>query len=589
MNTIRTHMRIRPHVRPLRPPLGHESAVRARFFTRNSQLLHLTPGIVRPQLGYLSNGTRRGPYRAGQFQLSRLLTTEHKRFLKEQAWMGGKWTFYGTIISVLGMSWCFLFTHDLAEREFPTPEEWSQITRFKYHSAKGLEHPESHRHNITEWGITANAYRKLLLRLEDPEIDGAGLVEQATGSISIPLEGPMGYDVSSKSYAWKRGYYESLMGWAKCAEHLDGKVQDLSRHHIFEKEYMIGPSNPNPKPCPPWRYSAPLEENCIPAEKPPEEFYHKILTTKGFTRKQRFDAALACGDWFDFKEKYAEAEDMIRYALDIAVEAIPAAAASIDVKSATIKEDAPLVTENLLTATTAMAIHRAQAGDTASALAIFLSVLRARRALPIESKKQPILRTSKKEKPQTDFGVIRAVFDQIYGALKAVEYPLPPPTGDEPAARTPDNVCEEAGLMSYVGEILFSSSTSQRELGWSWTRDALDMAELESQSLKLSPEGRKKCVKCLGVAYENWELMLEKMRRELAVEKAEVAEHNPKTWKSLIGLGDDTKAQLEATERTLESKEEEFTTWQAKIRRSRVLETPETTKPLWSNWMIMIM
>lgn len=503
--------------------------------------------------------------------------------------MGGKWTFYGTIISVLGMTWCFLATHELAEHEFPTPTEWSQITRFKYHSAKGLERPESHRHNITEWGITANAHRKLLLRLEDPEIDGKGLVVQAEGSVSVPLEGPMGYDVSSKSYAWKRGYYESLMGWAKCAEHLDGKVQDLSRHHIFEKEYMIGPSNPNPKPCPPWRYSAPLEENCIPAEKSPEEFYHKILTTKGFTRKQRFDAALACGDWFDFKEQYAEAEDMIRYALDIAAEGMPAAAASVDVKTATIKADAPLVTENLLAATTAMAIHRAQAGDTVSALPIFLSALRARRASPFEVVKRPSKMPSKKEKPQTDFGAIKVALDQIFGALRAVEYPEPPPTGDEPAKRTSDNVCEEAGLMSYIGETLFSTSTSQRELGWSWTRDALDMAELESQNPKLTPEGRKKCIKCLGVAYENLELMLEKMRREVAFEKAGLADRNPKTWKSLIGVGDDRKLELEELEQKLESKEEEFTIWQAKIRRSRVLETPETSKPLWSNWMIMIM
>lgn len=589
MNTVRIPYGISPQLRPLRPPLQCDSAVRARFFTRNSQLLRLAPGIPRPQLGYLGNGTRRGPYRGGPFQLSRLLTTEHKRFLKEQAWMGGKWTFYCTIISVLGMTWCFIFTHELAEREFPTAEEWSQITRFKYHSAKGLEQPESHRHNITEWGITANAHRKLLMRLEDPEIDGKGLIQQAAGSVSVPLDGPMGYDVSSKSYAWKRGYYESLMGWAKCAEHLDGKVQDLSRHHLFEKEYMIGPSNPNPKPCPPWRYSAPLEENCIPAEKPPEEFYHKILTTMGFTRKQRFDAALACGDWFDFKEQYAEAENMICYALDIAVEGIPDAAASIDLKTATIKANAPLVTENLLAATTAMAIHRAQAGDTASALPVFLSALRARRASPFEAKKRTTKTTSKKEKPQTDFGVIKLVFDQIYALLKAVEYPEPPPTGDEPSTRTSDNVCEEAGLMLYVGEILFSTSTSQRELGWSWTRDALDMAELESQNPKSTSEGRKKCIKCLSVAYENWELMLEKMKQEVAIEKAELAEQNPKTWKSLFGLGGDRKAELEEMEQKLESKEEEFTTWQTKIRRSRVLETPETTKPLWSNWMIMVM
>jgi hypothetical protein len=270
------------------------------------------------------------------------------------------------------------------------------------------------------------------------------------------------------------------------------------------------------------------------------------------------------------------------------MEGLPAPAASIDIKTVTIKAGAPMVTENLLAASTAMAIHRAQMADTATALPIFLSVLRARRAAPFDVKKRVTTATSKKERPQTDLGVMKAHLDSVYALLKAAEYPKPAPTGDEPAVRTLDNVCEEAGLMAYVGEILFSISTSQRELGWSWTRDTLDMAEMECHNPKTTAEGWKKCVKCLGVAFENWELMLERLRQEVAIGKVEMADQNPKTWKSLVGLGGGRQADLEEEEKKLAVKEEEFTSWQTKIRRSRLLETPETTKPLWSSWMIMV-
>ena len=146
----------------------------------------------------------------------------------------------------------------------------------------------------------------MLQRLEDPSIEGAGLTQQIEGGIYIPGAGEAGYDISAKTEPWRRGYYETLMGCAKAAEHLEGKVLDTTRGKIFSPRCMIGPSNPEPVPLPPWGPGPPLEENCVPAFESPQTFYSKILTTKGFTSKQQVQAAIAYGEWLDFGGRYVD-------------------------------------------------------------------------------------------------------------------------------------------------------------------------------------------------------------------------------------------------------------------------------------------
>ena len=162
------------------------------------------------------------------------------------------------------------------------------------------------------------SWKCLLRHLEDPKDEGEGLKEQEDGGIFIPGAGKAGYDITEKPEPWRRGYWEALMGCAAAAEHLEDRVRDKVRGLVFPVEYMIGPSNPNPKPCPKFMKAAPKEEDCEPAFDRPETYYVKLLTTKGFTTKQRLAAALAYGEYLDGQGQHSAAEEMFRWGLDIA-------------------------------------------------------------------------------------------------------------------------------------------------------------------------------------------------------------------------------------------------------------------------------
>jgi hypothetical protein len=443
------------------------------------------------------------------------------------------------------------------------------------------------RFGVVEWGIVGRAYKKLLTRLEDPETDGSGLLEQEEGGILVPGVGQTGFDISAKSEPWRRGYYETLMGCAKTAEHLDGQVRDVRRRHIFPPEYVIGPSNPNPKPTPPWRPSAPLEEDCEPAYAPPETYYLKILTTKGFTTKQRLDAALAYGEWLNFKGMHNTAEEMFRWGLDIATSVLPSVPAVVDMKTGTIKADAPIVTENILAASTAMAVHRGQIGDTTKALPIFLSVLRARRATPIDTSSPTVSRPPPKlNAPQTDIAAFMSIFKSFYSILQAVEYPPPPLSGDEPFLRTPGETCQEAALIAYIGEILFASSKAQHDQGLAWTKDAVQLAEEGIKDFRVSKEAKSKCVECLGVGVGNWRTMVDKIREE-DDGAANIGEKD-KSWTSWIGM-QSAKQTLITHAKKWEQAQEDLEKVEERLRRGRLLESQEREeKPFWATWLIYI-
>ncbi|KAF2400312.1 hypothetical protein EJ06DRAFT_543147 [Trichodelitschia bisporula] len=499
------HTTLRPAMRPLRPPLLRLRPAKSRRFTYTPPHHHHSCPPTRPQLAFLALPSRRLPRTTypGHWHLSRLLSTETKRFLQEQAWQGGKWTLYGSILTALGLAWAFALTHELLEREFPTPPEWSFFSRLAAHCARAQQVPQATRYGVTEWGIVGRAYDKLVSRLEDASVDGVGLVSLGV----VPGVEAQAWDVTGKSTAWRAGYFDALMGQAKAAEHLDGRVLDVTRSFVFPAEYVIGPSNPSPKPCPPWRPSPPLEENCVPAYAPPETFYLKILMTGGFTTRQRIQAALAYGEWLDFKGVHGAAEEMFRWGLDIASEKLDDPGATIDKASATICARAPVVTENVLAAVTGLGVHFAQTGDMVAALPIFLSVLRARRAAPLDPAAGAGREKPRAPPPRTDIDSMK-----YYGALalslfKAVEYPAPPPSGDDPLMRTPRDECDDATLMTYIGEILYAGKDA--EAGVQWTREALETAEKVAGQLAVQDGKREKCRECLDVGIENWRAMVE--------------------------------------------------------------------------------
>ncbi len=519
MSKLQLH-RIRPSLRPLRPPRPRTRSSELRQFTQNVQLLLISSGAPRPQLPFLHPPSARLPAhtRLGQLRRARLLTTEQKRYIKEQVWLAGKYTVYGwTMLGLLAIM-ALGVNFELLERKFPSPPEWWYWSRMHYNHARGLEDAESQPTGVVEWSAVASTYRDLLQRLEDPDVDGKDLQEQSaadgsTIAIADADAGPAGFDLSRKSYPWRRGYYEVLMGYARALQHVDGWVRDKTRGFVFPPDVVIGPSNPRPRPSPPGAHPAPLEQNCEVAYDSPEVYYTRLLTTRGFSPKERLDAALAYADWLDYKGLHAAAEETYRWGLDIACAALPEPDSVVDRRTGTIRGDAPGVSQNVLEAATALGIHHATHANVSKALPIFLSVLRARRAA--QEATAPLSSTSSSPSKPPSF------LSTALSFLRPPAYPDPPPSGDTAFVRTAAAACEDAILMTYVGEILFASSDRAEE-GLGWTRDAVDIAEAQCRSREagLTQKERERCRECLDMGLDNWRQMVgrlageEKVRRE---------------------------------------------------------------------------
>lgn len=543
--------------RPLRPPRSAKRLARPRLFTQNSQLLLVSGVSPRPQLPFLHPATVNRNSPAGtrnqfQNQLSRLITTERKLYFKDQLWKGAKYSAYYLVGYVLLSMMAFGIQHEVLERRFPSPPEWTMRSRILYRNANGKERPNGI--GLTDWSSAGDWYLQLLKRLEDPAADGQDLrpILQEEGDIYVAGFGRAGLDVSSKSEPWRRGYYACLMGVAKASENREGWVCDTTRNKAFPPEVVIGPSNPRPKPVSYGTPSAPLEQNCVPVFEPAETYYMKTLTTQGFSTRQRLDAALAYADWLDFKGLCLTAEEMYDWGLDIAMRGLPAGVNDVvDIKSGVIDQRAIYISSNVLLATTSLAFHHARNNNLAAALPIYLSVLRARRQLPALSS-QDEARSNSREGSS-----IAQVLSFLRSMIVTPPYPLAPLTGDEIPVRTPAGTCEEAGVMAHVGEILFASSSASssakassnilgrslvssrsaadqlksQQTGLSWTREAVDLAEATLTSAdKGDVETRGKCSECLAVGIDNWSKMVAELMKNEQQAKAEKQPKASSSW-----------------------------------------------------------
>ena len=560
--------------RLLRPPRSAKQLARHRLFTQNSQLLLVSGLSPRPQLPFLHppTGNRYSPSPARsqfQIQLSRLITTERKLFIKDVLWKATKWNFYGWAgLLLLGLM-IFGLENEFLERRYPSPSEWSMRSRILYRNAHSKEHPDPNGTDLADWTSVGSWYRKLLGRLEDPSVDGRDLrpILQEEGDIYVAGLGRAGLDVSSKSEPWRRGYYACLMGAAKASENRDGWVSDITRDIAFPPEVVIGPSNPRPKPVSYGTPPAPLEENCSPAFEPAETYYTKILTTQGFDTRQRLDAALAYADWLEFKGLSSTAKEMYDWGLDIAIGGLPVGVNNIiDIKSGIINQKATYISSNILLATTSLASHHARNNNLAAALPIYLSVLRARRQLPAVSS-QHEARSRSREGLST-----AGVFSFFRSMITTPPYPPAPPTGDEIASRTLAGACEEAGVMVHIGEVLFATSFASptaeasfntlreslvpsrpvadqlhsQQSGLSWTRDAVDLAEATLTSAdKDDEETRDKCSECLAVGMENWSTMVARLLKDERQAKARKQLKTSSNWLSGSSVTGEDEAKWE--------------------------------------------
>ncbi|KAK3217274.1 hypothetical protein GRF29_1g2553879 [Pseudopithomyces chartarum] len=474
----------------------------------------------RPQLPFLYPS---GAYHLSNTQLARLfsISANQKKFIRETARESVKWTliiFFATScfsIASLGV------LSERQERAFPSPHEWSLLTRFRFRRGKWWQVPENNEEEgFPNWARVYDELQRALSRLEDPAKDGAGLREPDGRRLLVPGVGQTGFDLDAKSGEWRQGYYEVLMGMATAAERLEGWVTTKSRRYVWAPEFVPSPTNPRPKATLPSQLPIPDEEHRIPAADVPETFYLKIITTHGFTTHQRMTAALAYADWLAFKQLPDSAEEMYRWALDIAVSGLPTPQPDtvINPDTQVLSATAPRehLTPNLVYAATNLATFHASQGNLTVALPILVSLLRARLdADPVPPK--PI------SKP-TDSSFIGT----ITSLLHEPEYPPLPPTGDEVLLRRPEDRCEEAALKSYIGEILFAvaDSPAGRTQGLSWVRDAVSTAKT-AQSIPIIQSDsplRKKCESCEEVGLEAWGKIMTYLVADARQRKANVEE-----------------------------------------------------------------
>jgi hypothetical protein len=465
------------------------------------QFLAAHQSSPRPQLPFL--------YPSGQHlshgQLLRLfsISSNHKKFIKETAKLSVRYS-----VLIFLVTSCFSIASlgilsEQQERAFPSPHEWSLITRFRFRRGKWWQVPENNEdEGFPNWARVYSELQYALNRLESPDKDGPGLVEQEEGGILVPGVGRAGFDVSAKSEEWRQGYYEVLMGMATASERLEGWVTDKWRRNVWAPEFVPSTANKRPKAVLPGMPEVPDEEHREPAADAPEVFYMRVITSKGFTTYQRLSAALGYADWLSFKKLPDSAEDMYRWALDIAISGLPTLDAStiIDRDTGILSSSAPkdLITPNIVYATTNLATFLAGNGRVTSALPIFISLLRAR----LEADEAPVSRRTLTMKDSSMIGTILSL-------LAEPDYPPVPPSGDEPLLRKEADRCEEAALKTYIGEILFATagtSPSQRRQGLSWVRDGVSTSKL-AQSLdpmRVDETLRKKCEQCEEVGLESW-------------------------------------------------------------------------------------
>ena len=239
-----TALRIRNVYRRYRPPnITVHQPPRPRTFNHRSQLLLVAPSITRPQIPYLHATSRALPKVILSAQVARFISTERKARWKKQIKWQIKFQLY--FWPIAGLLFLVKIGYDQIqlETEYPTPHEWSMMSRWHLRTTRVGESLK-----VLTYKSMKLQNENLLARLEDPNIDGAGIREQAEGGIYVQGVGKTGFDITAKSEPWRRGYYQCLMGCARAAEHLDGLVWDRSRQTIFFAGNVVGPSNPPPPP-----------------------------------------------------------------------------------------------------------------------------------------------------------------------------------------------------------------------------------------------------------------------------------------------------------------------------------------------------
>ena len=508
-----------------------------RTFTYESSRL----SNPRPQVPFL--GIPTAP------QQHRFLTTQRRQWLRYEVFLFFKYSVYIWIAATSVAAIAFAVNEEWLERDSPTPPEWSFLTRWRLRGAKY----ERDRKDVGEprYVQMMEIYLKALERLEDPKKDGGDvrpLWESPDDEKNMPV------DISAKSEEWRRGYFETLLALCQISEHIEGWMVDRKTRYVFPPEMVVGPSNPRPKPIPPGIKTHPLLENCEVAYADPTTLYGKLLGTEGLSTAQRIEAQLSYANWLEYKfrdaaqlglpnpaelmlgDAIAEALQQTEFTKQQAEKGLPLEDRKAILQAAVSRLDG-VPSENLLKCLTAYATYKARSGEVAVALPIFVSVLRARRAMPKAIAKTSLVGQGKSGKPSVN--ILEQVSSSIYGWITPPQYPPPPPDGSAPPIRDAEEICKEAGLMLHIGEIMYAAKDSSREEGLAWTRDAVDIAEEQLHKARQQPDSaaaKSTCRTCLSSGLENWATMVSRLAREEGAQKTPPATSKT-SWFGLWGDG----------------------------------------------------
>ena len=536
MTMLRSRQRfiVQSLLRPPSSPLTHSPLISKYRLVASLRDHHtfLHPA-TRPSFATLRLAARLSP------STRRALTTEQTSTITYGLKLGIYWSAILWIVLFSGSVCWWVLNEDLLDRTYPSPPEWRFLTKSYWRSAKDELETEGHGRGILDWTKIGTHSRIVVGLLEDykfivhrpsgcilqSEVWDQSLPfasdEELHASVPPPPRGGemwpsrIGYDISMQSEAWRRGYWDAMMGLAKAAEMRDGYMTHEKDRIAYAPQHIRSESNPYPVPLPPGAdKECPDAEDCYPTLESADFHYKRLLTTKGFESRQRIEAGIAYASWLDHKEEHQAANDMYRWSLQLAMRGLPETISPQDVvddKTGVLRPNAPIVTSNLLAATSALARHYTQTDRVADSLAIYLSTLRARRQSP----DAPQLRQYPPREPDWSLRTVESVIRWITNFPFDPEYPPPPPSGDEMFERKKSDECEEAALSLYVSEILFATMGRRRE-GLAWTRDATDAAERRQNDKFLNAKGRKICEQCVHTGLQNWVNMVAVLAKEQA-------------------------------------------------------------------------
>lgn len=474
---------------------------------------------------------------------NRQLSTEVKQALGYQFKLGMYWTVLSWIVIGSLALGGFVLRHDWLNRQYPAPHEWHWIIKYMWHDGKHEVETDGFGRGV-KWAEAGERLRDVARSLEDftflwhrasglkPQtridepIPGVDVEEMRSAPIDNAQEqrwtSRLGCDVSTKSPEWRRGYYQALMYAAKASEMRIGHMRHKKTRRVFPPESVRSPSNPYPKlPRTIDKVSIPDISECEPVLESPEFLYKRILTTSGFTRRQRMDAGMAYASWLEYTGDTKVAAELYDWALGLALEGVPESQNILDFKTSTVKGSAPFVTPNIVSTVSALAGFKARNGDTTSALSMYTSLLRATQA----SSQAPEERQYPTKLPDYSLTSGQGILRWIRSLPFRAEPAPTQPSGDAPYERSKGEDCNEGALMAYIGEIVFARGGRKKE-GLEWTARASEMAQERVGDSNLDVKGEKTCKQCLQTSLENWH----RMTQILAQEKREMSPASTWSW-----------------------------------------------------------